>query len=569
MAQQIRYLSNMAGWAPTGGAGATAVSAIDGSYVSSSGASTSTGGIALDSPFAVPLDATVNFVRFRITYRLASAGSARVRPGFNGSLQVPSPSLSTNTTWVTQDYDLTVYQTTGLPWTPTDINGLTTGLFRQYDNATSVVVQVDYFAVIVDYTEGEGGEPDPDPVAIPDVSTIYSGASTPISRVYSGSTLIWPNGGDEEPPIEPPSGELDLATYTAAMARRTVFGHQSVGWQVLQGVEMWADELGAPEPTFPDYEGGGLPGSGGFLGHFYCGTNGDSFTKTAEFLSHLQNGLAAQVDIVVLKFCYADMRSGSGYTPQQMFDDYKAWVDAVESQFPQLTVIYATEAIVMGQNSDGANNGLRQTFNNLVRAEYGASGRLWDVADIQSTDPSGNKVLYGGVESLYSGYASPDQRHIYGLGRTTVAAPLLQIIAELPLAGEPVPKLYVAPATGSYSVGATLQVQVRVDSQAEEVNVIQANLTYPSAQLELQSIDRTGSPFVTAMQEEGADGEVHLSVGILAGSASGDNLVATLTFAVTGTGTAQLAFAPGSGIASYPDAIDICQEMTGGTYEVS
>ena len=85
----------------------------------------------------------------------------------------------------------------------------------------------------------------------------------------------------------------------------------------------------------------------------------------------------------------------------------------------------------MGENSDGANNGLRQTFNNLVRAEYGASGRLWDVAGIQSTDPDGNKILYGGVESLYSGYASPDQRHIYGLGRTTVATPLLKIIAQI------------------------------------------------------------------------------------------------------------------------------------------
>lgn len=431
MAQQIRFLSGMSAWTPTGGAGAVAVSAVDGSYVSSAGTSTSSGSVALDSSFAVPAGATVNFVRFRMTYRLASAGSATVRPGFSGTLQfTPTPSASTNTTWVTQDYDMTVYQATGQAWTPGDVNGLTTGYMRQYNNPTGVEIQVDYFAVIVDYTEG-GGEPEPELGGIPGVNTIYSGESTPISKVYSGSTLIWPNGGAEEPPVEPPGDEMDLATYNAALSKRTVFGHQSVGWQVLQGVEMWADELGAPDPTFPDYEGGGLPGSGGFLGHFYCGTNGNSFTKTAEFLSHLLNGLASQVDIVVLKFCYADLRSGSGYTPQQMFDDYKAWVDAVESQFPQLTVIYATTAIVMGENSDGANNGLRQTYNNLVRAEYGASGRLWDVADIESTDPNGNKILYGGVESLYSGYASPDQRHIYGLGRTTVSAPLLQLIAQL------------------------------------------------------------------------------------------------------------------------------------------
>ncbi len=429
MAQQIRFLSDIFAWTPTGGSGVAAVASIDGSYVASSGTSTSTATVALDSPFAVPPTATVNFVRFRMTHRLAAAGSAIIRPGFSGALQMtPAPAASTHTTWTTQDYDMPVFQTTGLPWTPSDVNGLTTGYFRQYTNPSGVEVQVDYFAIIVDYTEGE---PEPGPIAsIPGVSAMYSGAA-PVSRVYSGSTLIWPVGGEGEPPIDPPSSDFDLATYTAALSRRTVFGHQSVGWQVLQGVQMWADEFNQPTPTFPDYESGSLPGSGGFLAHFYAGTNGDVFTKTAEFLSHLANGLASQVDIVVLKFCYADLRSGSSYTPQQMFDEYKLWVDTVESTYPALTVIYATTAIVMGQNSDGANNGLRQTYNNLVRAEYAASGRLWDVADIESTDPSGNKVLYGGVESLYSGYASPDQRHIYGLGRTTVSAPLLQLIAGL------------------------------------------------------------------------------------------------------------------------------------------
>lgn len=431
MAQQTRFLSDMFNWTPNGSTGAAAVAAIDGSYVSSSGTSTATANVPLSSPFTIPSTATVNFVRFRMTYRLAAAGSATVRPGFTGALQfTPAPAASTNTVWVTQDYDMTIYQTTGQPFTPSDVNSLTTGYFRQYNNATGVEVQVDYFAVVVDYTEGSG-EPDPEPSAIPGVSTIYSGASTPISKVYSGSTLIWPAGASEEPPAEPPSSDLDLAAYNAALSKRTVFGHQSVGWQVLQGVQMWADEFNQPNPTFPDYEGAGLPGSGGFLGHFYAGTNGDVFTKTAEFLSHLGNNLASQVDIIVLKFCYADMRSNSGYTPQQMFDEYKSWVDTVESTYPALTIIYATAAIVMGENSDGANNGLRQTYNDLVRAEYAASGRLWDVADIQSTDPSGNKVLYGGIESLYSGYASPDQRHIYGLGRTTVSAPLLQIIAGL------------------------------------------------------------------------------------------------------------------------------------------
>lgn len=243
---------------------------------------------------------------------------------------------------------------------------------------------------------------------------------------WTVQTAIGSGGSEPEPPQQ-----IDTATFTAAMGKRTIFGHQSVGMQVLQGVSMLAGQLGVSNPSFPDYEATTLPSSGGMLAHFYAGSNGNPFSKLDEFEAHLRGGLAAQVDIVVLKFCYADLRNSSSHTPQQMFDAYKIWCDTIETDFPTLTIIYATEAIVMGENSDGVHNARRQVFNNLIRAEYASTGRLWDVANIQSTDPIGNKILHGGIESLYSGYASPDQRHIYGPGRTALAGPLLQLIANV------------------------------------------------------------------------------------------------------------------------------------------
>lgn len=222
------------------------------------------------------------------------------------------------------------------------------------------------------------------------------------------------------------------------MERRLVFAHQSVGMQVIAGFDALASDLNQPDPTVIDVTTDTIPGSGGFVGHFYCGTNGDGFTKTAHLDSILRGGLAAQVDTVVLKFCYADLRAGSGYTPAQLFAEYSAVMDALATDFPAVEFILATETIVMEVDEDGPANALRMTYNDLVRAEYGATGRLWDIALALSTDPDSNRVrTWDGtrwVEHLYSGYASADQEHISGpdsIGRKAAATPLLLLMAGL------------------------------------------------------------------------------------------------------------------------------------------
>lgn len=134
---------------------------------------------------------------------------------------------------------------------------------------------------------------------------------------------------------------------------------------------------------------------------------------------------------------------------------------------------------------------------------------------------------------------------------------------------EEAPTLYIDPPTGTYTVGNTVQLTIRADSQTTEVNVVQANLTYPTNRLTLQSINRTGSPFTNAIQETGGGGQVNIGVGILGGSTSGDNLVATVTFTATGAGTATIDFANTSGIADYATSTNICQAMVGATYELS
>ena len=222
------------------------------------------------------------------------------------------------------------------------------------------------------------------------------------------------------------------------MSKRVIFAHQSVGWQVIQGIGTLADHLGRPDPLVVDVETGTIPPTGGYIGHWYVWSNGDGLGKVAEFDAMIRGGLHAQADIFVLKFCYADLRGTSGYTPAQLFAAYETTIDGLRATYPTKTFVAATETIVMSSDEDGPANALRMAFNDLVRAKYGGAGPLWDIALALSTDPDGNRIRTGSpgswVEHLYSGYASADQEHISGpdmIGRTTAATPLLLILAGL------------------------------------------------------------------------------------------------------------------------------------------
>ena len=130
-------------------------------------------------------------------------------------------------------------------------------------------------------------------------------------------------------------------------------------------------------------------------------------------------------------------------------------------------------------------------------------------------------------------------------------------------------RLYLTPSQGTYNVGDTLVVTIREDSLTTPVNSVQADLTYPTAQLQYVSTSTTGSNFTTTVSNSGGGGTVQLSMGILASSLTGDQFMAQITFNVVGSGAAAVAFAAGDGIARASDATDVCQAKLGANYTVN
>lgn len=137
------------------------------------------------------------------------------------------------------------------------------------------------------------------------------------------------------------------------------------------------------------------------------------------------------------------------------------------------------------------------------------------------------------------------------------------------VSGSSDPRLYLSPASGSYSNGSTLVVIIMANSYTEAVNAVQANLTYPTSRMTFVSIDTSHSNFTTTIQSTGGSGSVQVGVGVLASSLTGAQEVARVTFTLTSTGSAAVAFAAGSGIARASDATDVCKKTTGATYTIT
>ena len=124
-------------------------------------------------------------------------------------------------------------------------------------------------------------------------------------------------------------------------------------------------------------------------------------------------------------------------------------------------------------------------------------------------------------------------------------------------------QMYLSPAGGSYTSGQTFSVNVRVNAQSD-INVIQANLSYPADKLEVSSISYAGSAFDIQAESTFGGGSIRIGRGVIS-TFSGDRLVATVIFSVrSNSGTATVSFSGGSLIAN--NGVEEPTTKGGGSY---
>lgn len=234
----------------------------------------------------------------------------------------------------------------------------------------------------------------------------------------------------------PSSAEL-LAVGRA----RVFFAHQSVGENILTAIPRVYRMRQLPPPKVSELADSGPEDR---LVHTRIGHNGDPLGKIAEFDRLIRQGLGDSADAALLKLCYADVRDTTDV--RGSFTAYHETMASLQVAYPEVSVLVATVPLTTRRSAKGTvkqwlgrgdrhgpeHNVAREQFNSLLRAAYAGTGRLVDIAAIESTGPRGRRVTnrHRGrtCPALAREYAS-DHGHLNEAGGVAVAGGMLGVLA--------------------------------------------------------------------------------------------------------------------------------------------
>jgi len=226
------------------------------------------------------------------------------------------------------------------------------------------------------------------------------------------------------------AGRSDVEAFAG---QRIFFGHMSVGNNILSGLdEVHAshDVARAAEIQIEPGEAPALPGDG-VLVHSLIGENRHPVGKLENFDATLRAGVAEQVEVAALKFCYIDIRWNSDV--EELFARYQKTLGQLEADYPDVRFVHMTVPLTTGPHGIrdhlkvlvGRNdNAARERYNDLMREAYGPD-QLFDIAALEATAPDGTAR----ERELIGGYSS-DGAHLNAAGSARIAAQFITFLAD-------------------------------------------------------------------------------------------------------------------------------------------
>ena len=234
------------------------------------------------------------------------------------------------------------------------------------------------------------------------------------------------------PSIDVATRMVSAEQLAAAGKVRLFLGHMSVGENILAGTKTLYQALDVAPPSIVQFTVGGplpdMPERGGIV-HALIGENGDPLGKLRNFDTALRSGLAEEIDVAVLKFCYVDINHATDV--DSLFQQYRSTLDALKRDYPDIIFLHATEPMTVKQSGFKGtiksligrdDNVVRERYNALMRDAYGPD-LMFDIAALEGTAPGG-----GRAPALYDGYTS-DGGHLNETGSAVVAAGLLRLLS--------------------------------------------------------------------------------------------------------------------------------------------
>jgi hypothetical protein len=140
-----------------------------------------------------------------------------------------------------------------------------------------------------------------------------------------------------------------------------------------------------------------------FRGNYGAVTKADYFKSSIDTINSSLGG-----GVAMFKFCYIDFPGGSAcisLDASGLYTKVKGIMDGLESSYPNITFVWWTMPLQIA----GDQQETRQAYNDSVRKYCADNGKwLFDIADIESHDDSGNPYTASEYEVMYTGYTSDD-----------------------------------------------------------------------------------------------------------------------------------------------------------------
>jgi len=236
----------------------------------------------------------------------------------------------------------------------------------------------------------------------------------------------------------------DIASdLDVARAARVFFNHQSVGFNLLEGVQRLSADAGRELTIVAlDQAGAGARAAGPGWWHTTGGHNGDPRSKIDFFVATMKKP-DFKPDLAFMKFCYVDFNPQTDVAA--VFDYYQRALTALERERPDVRFAHVTVPLmekpsdfksrlqrVLGRDVWGDTANIKRAEFNERLARAFSSDPIFDLARGESTRPDGTresfekhgKVYY----SLETSYTS-DGGHLNDVGQRVLGAEMVRFVA--------------------------------------------------------------------------------------------------------------------------------------------
>jgi lysophospholipase L1-like esterase len=235
------------------------------------------------------------------------------------------------------------------------------------------------------------------------------------------------------------TAQLKASALQGLQNKLVVFGHQSIGDNLVNGLQRLAEQADVKLAIQEQRTASASKG----VSHFYIGENGNPASKIQDFAATIDAGAGQGADLALMKLCYADFNATSD--GRQLATNYIDSLEALAKRHPQTAFVAVTAPLMAAQTGPKAwikrflgrqpsgylDNVRRAEFNAMLRDKYQSSGRLFDLARLESqASASSCTVSVDGqvVEALCPEFTD-DGGHLNERGQAVMASAFLNFVS--------------------------------------------------------------------------------------------------------------------------------------------